>query len=143
MEGTRRGRGIGDWEVRVERRGGRRDRRSGSKKPNDEEIEEIRDREVGRLGDERIEEIGDRRSGRGSRMKRREEIGDREVRRSDGKEIEEIEDEVAGAREDVRTKYRDETDERNERNVRLHETGVNRERGNERRKGMAERNGGK
>jgi len=90
----------------------------------------------------RREEIGDREVRR-SNGKEIEEIGDREVRRSNGKEIEEIGDEVAGAREDARTKYRDETDERNERNVRLHEIGVNRERGNERRKRMAERNGGK
>ena len=45
---------------RVGRRRGWRDQRSGSKKSNDEEIEEIRDREVGRLGEEGIEEIGDR-----------------------------------------------------------------------------------
>ena len=40
---------------------------------------------------------------------------------------------MEGVGDSVRTKYRN---ERNERNMRLHEIGVNRERGNERRKGM-------
>jgi len=46
-------------------------------------------------------------------------------------EIGEIGDEVVGVGEDVRTKYRN---ERNERNVRLNEIGANKERGKERRK---------
>jgi len=46
---------------------------------------------------------------------------------------------VEGVGDSVRTKYRN---ERNEMNKRLHEIGVNRERGSERRKRMEETNGG-
>ena len=70
MEGTRRGRGIGDREVRVGRRGGQRDQRSGSKKVNDEDIEEIRDWGV-RKPDERRSKSW--RAGSGSRVERRSE----------------------------------------------------------------------